>query len=499
MTTLPPAAQAIIQALADPRLEPQARAALTAALAAAMVPSAPGGPVEAGPPTTAARVRKRAAPKAERKAETITIGKESVEALPLPESGERYVWDTVCPQLGVRVRPGGKAYVVQMWDGARGRSVRVTLGKVEKLTPEQARKRARELVADVSNGIDIRKPAIDGLTVAALVDKWHAEKARSVRTADELKTKALHYLGRLAHRPVSEVTRQDIGTIHTTIATEARKRIRKRVDDVLQWVESGPPGLPATADKWRATMNAIFAWGMEKGLVKDNPAAGIGAAFDAKGAQRSSYLRGDELLRFWKAMEADKDADTRDALLLLLYTGQRRGNVLEMRWSDVDLQHGLWTLSAADTKQRKAQSTPLTAQALVILQRRHADAASPWVFPATRVARSPADDGIEEPREPGPMSEARLRDAWGRICAAATLENLRIHDLRHTAGSWLARLGANEAVRQKALGHQTPAMAARYSHLELDPVADALQRMGDAIIAAATKKPAAVRPIKVAK
>ena len=75
---------------------------------------------------------------------------------------------------------------------------------------------------------------------------------------------------------------------------------------------------------------------------------------------------------------------------------------------------------------------------------------------------------------------------------------MRIHDLRHTAGSWLARLGSNEAVRQKALGHQTPAMAARYSHLELDPVADAMQRMGDAIEAAATKPAAKVRRFKEA-
>ena len=220
---------------------------------------------------------------------------------------------------------------------------------------------------------------------------------------------------------------------------------------------------------------------MTKGLVLDNPAAGIDAAFDTKGAQRSNYLRGDELLRFWKAMEADRDADARDVFLLLLHTGQRRGNVLEMRWQTIDLQHGLWTVAAADTKQRKVQTTPLTAQAREILARRHASAASEWVFPATRGA--------------GPMNETRVRDAWARICTEAGITDMRPHDLRHTAGSWLARLGANEAVRQKALGHQTPAMAARYSHLELDPVAAAMQRMGDAIEAAATKQPATVRKI----
>jgi len=237
-------------------------------------------------------------------------------------------------------------------------------------------------VAAVGNGLDVRRPAVEAMTLAELIGKWHAEKAGNVRHRDELKTKALHYLGPLAHRRAAEVTREDIGTVHSRIAhrgPEAHPEARGRRGAVGR-DRSGR--LPATADKWRATINAVYTWGMKKGLVVDTRAAGIDAAFDAKGAQRTNYLRGDELLRFWKALEADHDVDTRDALLLLLYTGQRRGNVLAMRWSAIDLEHGIWTLGAADTKQRAAQSTPLTAHAQTILQRRHADAASDFVFPA---------------------------------------------------------------------------------------------------------------------
>lgn len=497
MSTENPAAQAIIQALSAPGLDDAKRQALVLALQAVLPGPAPtpdrgsnSRPSESKP----MRVRAPAAPKIERKAEQITFGKESVDALPLPESGERLVYDSVCPQLAVRLRPGGKSYIVVMWDSERHRKVARTLGKVDRLTPENARKQARALVADVSSGVDIRKPAVDGLTVAQLIAKWQAEKRASVRTVDELVTKMIDYLGPVAHRSASEVSKSDIGIIHSYIATKACKRLRKRVGGVLQWVEIGPPGLRATADKWRVTLSSVFTWGMKKGLVVNNPAAGIDAAFDAKGAQRSNYLRGDELTRFWKAMEADPDVDTRDVFLMLLHTGQRRGNVLEMQWAEVDLGHGIWTLSAAKTKQNKVQTTPLTAQARQILARRYESASTEWVFPATRAKRTNADDKTEA--KIGAMSEARLRDAWTRICGAAGITGLRIHDLRHTTGSWLARLGANEAIRQKALGHQTSAMAARYSHLELDPVADALQRMGDAIEAAATKKPATVEPMK---
>lgn len=159
------------------------------------------------------------------------------------------------------------------------------------------------------------------MTFAELVQAWHAEKSKTARTADELRDKMLHYAGKLATRPADEVAREDIGRIHHEIATKARKRVYKRIDGEIVPVEIGEPGLPATADKWRAAVSAVFAWGEHKGLVRENPAAGIQQAFDSRGAARTRYLRGDELLRFWRALEADSDGDTRDAIKLLLFTG----------------------------------------------------------------------------------------------------------------------------------------------------------------------------------
>lgn len=478
MSTQNPAAQAIIDALKDHGLSAQQRAGLVAALQAVM----PSAQVE----NATAKTRTKPV-KVPMRGQRIELTKSAVAAIPLPLEGEVLVYDAVCPQLAVRARPGGRTYIVMTWDRERRRRASKTLGKCTALTPEQARKQAQQVVAAVSEGQDIRRTSDAGLTLRDLIGRWHAEKTRSTRTADELRDKALDWLGKLADRPAAEITREEIGRIHHDIATKARKRVYKRVGDKVQAVEIGEPGMPATADKWRATVAAIYTWGMGKGLVPSNPAAGIAQAFDTRRAARTAYLKGDELLRFWTALEADQDADTRDAFKLLLFTGQRRGNVLDMRWADVDLQAGRWSLSAKQTKQARAQTVPLVAQACEILQRRHADAGTAWVFPAVRRGK----DG-----ELGPMSEARLRDAWLRITKAATIEGMRIHDLRHTSGSWLARLGASEAIRQKALGHQTPAMAARYAHLELDPVADALQRVADAVQSAATKPAAPVRKFK---
>ncbi len=473
-----PAADAIVEALKDSRLTVDQRAALIAALQ-----SVTGSPADSRPkPTTSAEPDPR-------RGERMRLTKTAIAGLALPATGERLVYDVETPQLAVRLRPSGRSWIVVLWDRERRRKTSRTLGKCSAVTPDQARDEARRVVGKVADGEDVRRERDESITVRAMLGEWHAEKSKSKRTADELRDKVLHYLGKLADRPARELEREDVGRIHHHIATKARKRVFKRINDTVQAVEIGEPGLPATADKWRASLSAVYAWGQGKGLVGLNPCEGIAHAFDAKQAARTNYLRGDSLLAFWKALESDEDADTRDVLKLLLFTGQRRGNVLGMKWADVDLGAGVWSLNARQTKQRKAQTTPLVAQARVILQARHEAAATPWVFPATRI-------GPEG--EVGHMSETRLRDAWVRICAAADIHDLRPHDLRHTSGSWLARLGANEAVRQKALGHQTPAMAARYSHLELDPVADALQRVAHAIEAEATKPAAKVRRFKPA-
>lgn len=478
MHTHNPAAQAIIEALKDPRLTPAQRGALVASLQAVT-----------GAPTPAP-----VAPKADRdrqRGERVRLTKTAIAAMALPADGERLVYDSETPQLAVRLRPSGRSFMVILWDRERHRKTTRTLGKCSALTPEQARAQAQRVVGKVADGDDVRRERDDSLTVRELLKDWHLEKSKTKRTADELRDKVLHYLGKLADRPAREIEREEIGRVHHHIATKARKRVFKRVGDEVVAVEIGAEGLPATADKWRASLAAVYSWAIAKGLVAVNPAEGIAQAFDTKQAARTNYLRGDSLLRFWRALEGDADPETRDVLKLLLFTGQRRGNVLGMRWSDVDLGARVWSLNAKQTKQSKAQTTPLVAQACEILQRRSESAGTPWVFPATRA--SGPDRAI------GPMSEARLRDAWARICAAAGIEDLRPHDLRHTSGSWLARLGASEAVRQKALGHQTPAMAARYSHLELDPVADALQRVAHAIEAEATRPAAKVRRFKAAQ
>ena len=110
-----------------------------------------------------------------------------------------------------------------------------------------------------------------------------------------------------------------------------------------------------------------------------------------------------------------------------------------MRWCDIDLDEAMWRIKAADAKAGEEIQIPLTPEAMAALKQRQIDAgASEWVFPAESQSGH-----YQEPKR-----------AWATLQKRAGLEDLHIHDLRRTMGSWLVRTGANTAINAKALGHK---------------------------------------------
>src|SRR5262249_14771737 len=155
-------------------------------------------------------------------------------------------------------------------------------------------------------------------------------------------------------------------------------------------------------------------------------------------------------------------------------TGARRSNVLAMRWEQISQTadgQRLWTIPV--TKTGKSHVVPLVREALVILQERRRRIKGAWVFPS--------DSKTGHIRD--------LKRAWKRFCTTAKLENLRIHDLRRTLGSWQAATGASLPVIGKSLGHQSMASTAVYSRLHLDPVRQAIVTATQAMVIASRKRP----------
>jgi integrase len=173
----------------------------------------------------------------------------------------------------------------------------------------------------------------------------------------------------------------------------------------------------------------------------------------------------------------------------LLLTGARRSEVFTTRWEQLDLGDGIWTKPATATKQVRLHRIPLSAPARQVLveinqaaeekaAKHHRDPA-PWVFPARYGG--------------GPLTDAK--HVWIVICRAAGITDLRLHDLRHAYATFLASAGLSLPIIGRLLGHSQAATTHRYSHLQLDPLRAATDRVGAIVSAAKTGHEGDVVPL----
>jgi integrase len=151
---------------------------------------------------------------------------------------------------------------------------------------------------------------------------------------------------------------------------------------------------------------------------------------------------------------------------MMLVTGQRKGNVLRMKWSEVDLTKKLWTIPM--TKSGKTHRVPLNEAAVSILQQQEKfrETDNPHVFPGQKIG----------------SSLKTVQKTWSRARRAAGVENCRLHDLRHTYASILVQRGVNLYVVSKLLGHHAPSMTARYAHLADNTLVEASDIVGTMVI-----------------
>ncbi len=139
---------------------------------------------------------------------------------------------------------------------------------------------------------------------------------------------------------------------------------------------------------------------------------------------------------------------------------------MAMRWSDLDLKNATWKIQ--ETKNGTPQTVPLTESVLEILQDRRTNTSSFFVFPGKGIT--------------GHLVEPKT--AWKRICKAAGIEDVRVHDLRRTMGSWQAIAGSSLPVIGKSLGHKSQQATAIYSRLDLDPVRASMEKGAAAMMKA---------------
>jgi integrase len=407
---------------------------------------------------------------------TARISKKSVDALSCPAGKDRtFLWDDDLAGFGVAAFPSGtKAYVVQFRKD--GRSRRSRIGLHGRVTPEEARSMAKKMLGQVEGGSDPiadRKAARSVPTLRQVADDFmrlHMAAKRKASTAAEYARLLNSYiLPALGSRRVIDIKRADVAKMHSSVSEHA----------------------PHTANRAVAVLSSVWSWAGRREVVSfaENPAKGIERNRE-EGRER--YLTGEELARLGDALReaeivglpyqvdrelpnskhAPKEGTRRQidpmaiaAIRLLILTGARLREILHARWSELDFQRGMIHLADSKTGRKPIY---LSAAALEVLAALPKVEGNPFVIPG-------AEEGA---------SRSDLNRPWRAIRKAAGLDDVRIHDLRHSFASVGAGASLGLPVIGRLLGHSQPATTARYAHLDADPMRKAADTIGNTIAAA---------------
>lgn len=234
-----------------------------------------------------------------------------------------------------------------------------------------------------------------------------------------------------------------------------------RKEDIYKIFNNANKGGKYSANKTLKLINAILNIAVELELIEKNPANGIKIH---KMQARDRYITLEEMPRFLAAVEEDKNPYLKYFVYISLYTAARRNNVLSMRWENIRLEEGVWYIP--ETKNGESQTVPLINLLIEKLKQYPYSSESEWVFPGQR-------------RNSGHLTSINV--AWKRVCKRAGLKNLRIHDLRRTVGSWMAKFGISMAIISKLLNHNDPQSTKFYIHLNTNVVRDAIQKFANEI------------------
>ena len=383
---------------------------------------------------------------------TLTLSSRAVDGLPA-EGRDRIFWDRELPGFGVRVyRSGRKVYVVQ--SRSRGVPRRVTLGTHDELTTTQARLRAAQVIDRIKRGREpIPPPAEADATIADLADRYlsaHVAQNCNAHTAGI-------YRGSLENHILPTLGMMPLAMVETAHVTALHYRLRET---------------PRAANRALSVLSKMFSLACAWGLVADgtNPCRGVRKYKEKK---RERFLTRDEYRRLGMALaeaEAEAEAGAEGAvspyaiaaLRLLMLTGCRLNEILTLRWDDIDRTAGEFRLRDGKTGARMVPLTPTAETVLAGIARVQGN---PWVIvgkkPNTHLSTITAD--------------------WYRLRAHAGLDDVRIHDLRHSYASRALAAGESLSMIGKLLGHADIQSTARYAHLARETERLSAARVGGSI------------------
>ena len=372
-----------------------------------------------------------------------TISRRTVEGLSV--SRDTVFWDRTLPGFGVRVYPSGsKVYVVQT--RANGRSKRIAVGRHGVISAHQARRRAARIIASIKAGEEPNLPGVTGNagpTVAEFAERYLAE----------------HVAVRLKPATVSRIGRDLENHILPSMGRVAMIAVgRERVTALHYALRATPAAANGAVNTLSAMFNMAEIW--EVLPQGTNPCRGV---VRYRCGRPERFLSQEEFARLGRALsECEARGAVSEhaaaAIRMLMLTGCRSGEILRLRWRDVDLQRGELNLPDSKTGPKTVPLSPSAVQVLENLTRRPD---SQWVVPADRAGRHLSS----------------LHYSWTKVRGRAGLDGVRLHDLRHSFASRALALGEGLTMIGKLLGHTQVQTTARYAHLARDAVRASAERV----------------------
>jgi len=387
------------------------------------------------------------------------------------------VWDTVLPGFGLRVASSGTKTFILRYRAKLGRSAPkrfMTLGRFGPVTVDEARAKAMKIIGAVADGRDpaaMLRESRNAITVEQAVREFLAEHVSIKRKAKTLASYRYalnrHIIPKLGKRKIRDVTKMDVIKLHTSKSST-----------------------PAAANYAVAALGSLYTWAARRGHVPEffNPTRGIDKFRENR---RERFLTTPELQRLGDALreaettglswDVDETKPTAKhapkpnkrltvvspfavaAIRLLLFTGCRLREILDLRWEHVDFERGVLFLPDSKTGRK---TVLLGAPALRVLS--GLSRVGPFVIAGSDPEKARTD----------------LKRPWNAIRRRAGLEGVRIHDLRHSYASVGAGAGLGLPVIGRLLGHTQPSTTARYAHLADDPLRRASETIAARIASA---------------
>jgi integrase len=349
----------------------------------------------------------------------IKLTKSAIDALPTPRSDVVY-WDAGCPGFGVKVTPRGrKVFVVLYRIGGAGSKLRkYTIGPYGRITLHQARVAAQKVYAARFEGRDPaaekreakRRIVVD--RVEELLEAFIAQRLSQNRSAAEIARLLRREIGKpWAGRSIQGISKRDV--VEVISAIEQR-------------------GAPVAANKTLKSIKTFLRWCVGRAVLDQSPAEGV--PLPAKEVARDRVLSDEELAQV--ILAARKIGGPYGGIVeFLALTGQRREEIAGMTWDELDLERRFWSLPKSRTKNAKAHIVHLSDQSLAVLMR--TDKRGPLVFSVL-----------------GTKPFNKFSRAKRQLDQLSGVTGWRLHDLRRTCVSGMARLGIAPHVADKILNHQ---------------------------------------------